>query len=122
MTNPRVDVWWWCVCVVSTIGVLCTYAEWGWNGLVMAAATVATIAGSIGASVWAENGRATAAVVTRTMVAGGWFLTAATGLVAVLQVVGVCVVLLLALLSPRVGAAIRAVVVSGRLRGLIPGG
>src|SRR3954453_20095965 len=40
MTNTRVDVWWRCVCVVSTVGVMCAYAEWGWEGLVMAACTV----------------------------------------------------------------------------------
>ena len=110
MTHPRADVWWRCACIVSTIGVLCAYAQWGWDGVVMSAATVVTIAGSIGASVWAENGLTTARVVTRTIAAGGWFLTAATGLVAALQAVGVCLVVLLAALlalsSPGLGAAV----------------
>lgn len=107
MTNRRMDVWWRCVCVLSTVGVLCAYTEWGWNAVVMAACTVATIGGSIGASVWAENGRATAVLVTRTIVAGGWFTTSTIGLVAVLGVAGLVPVVLLAVLRPGLGSAVR---------------
>jgi len=93
--------------VVGTIGLLCVYAEWGWNGLVMSACTVGTVAGAIGVSVWAENGFPTAVRVTRAIAAGGWLLTAATGLVAAFHVAGAFVVALLALLTPDLVSLVR---------------
>jgi hypothetical protein len=105
--GPLRRLWRGCVCVVSTLGVLCTYAVWGWNGLAMSAFTVAVFAGSIGASVWAGYGRASAARVVRLIVAGGWLLTAATGLLAVFEVAGGCVALLLAACTPGLTATFR---------------
>jgi len=110
MRHSRADVWWRCVCVVATVGGLCTYAEWGWNGPVMAVCTVGTVAGSIGASVWAENGRSTAGRVTARLVAGGWFLTAAIGLVAVFGLAGGFLVALLVVLRPGLLPAARRVI------------
>ena len=114
------SVWRGCVCVVSTVGVLCAYAEWGWNGLAMSAFTVAVFAGAIGASVWAGYGRASAARVVRLIVAGGWLLTAATGLMAVFQVAGGCVALLLAACTPGLTATFRSSVGSTKAKEAAP--
>jgi hypothetical protein len=114
------SLWRGSVCVVSTVGVLCTYAEWGWNGLAMSAFTVAVFAGAIGASVWAGYGRASAARVVRLIVAGGWGLTAVTGLLAVFHVVGGCVALVLAASMPGLTSSFRRSVGSTKKRAAEP--
>jgi hypothetical protein len=101
------SVWRACFCVVSTVGILCTYAEWGWSGLAMSAFTVAVFAAAIGASVWAGYGLASAGRVVRLIATSGWVVTSATGLIAVFHVAGGCVALLLAVTTPGLASLLR---------------
>jgi hypothetical protein len=100
--GSRGGLWWWCLYLMSTVGLLCTYAEWGWEGLVTAALTIATFVVAIGGCAWAEQGRRGAARVAALTVSAGVVLTAAVGLLAVFHVIALSVVLLLAVSSPAV--------------------
>jgi hypothetical protein len=101
------SLWRWCVWVTSIVGLLCTFAVWGWNGLTLSAFTCAVFAGVVGACVWAGSGRSDAVRAVRLIVVGALLLTASLGLLAVFHVVGFVVVVLLAVLSPGLAAGIR---------------
>jgi hypothetical protein len=113
-------VWRGCVYVAGTVGMLCAYTEWGWNGVAISL-MLALVAGAVGATVWAGSERGGAARVAWLTVGAGLLVAASVGLIAVLHVVGLCVVLLLAILSPGLGARVlHAASARGPARG--PGG
>jgi hypothetical protein len=107
-------VWRSCVWVASIIGVLCTFSLWGWGGLAYSAFMCTLFAAIVGTCALAAGGRPAAGRAVRLIAAGGLFLTASTGLLAVFHVVGLAVVLLLAACSPGLTAGIRLWLSSGR--------
>jgi hypothetical protein len=92
---------------VTTVGLLCLFAEWGWPGLLASATTIALFAVVFSASGWANNDRrAGARAAWRTAVVGV-LLVAATGLLAVFHAAGFAVLVLLVLSSPRLVSEVR---------------
>jgi hypothetical protein len=100
-------VWWSLVCLTSIVGLLCAYAAWGWQGLGVAALTVATFAAMIGGCACAERGRRGGAEATQLTLTAGLILTAVTGLFAVLHAYALCLVVPLVATSPVVTYVVR---------------
>jgi hypothetical protein len=98
--RDRHGVWWSFVFLTSVVGLLCAYAAWGWRGSATAALTIATFVAVIGGCACAEYGRSGGAKATRLTVTAGLVLTAAAGLLAVMDVFALCLILPLAATSP----------------------
>ena len=114
-------VWTWLVSVAATVGLICTYTLWGWEGIVTGA-TLALIASVFATSaVWIGDGRGTAVRWGLRFFASGLLVTASIGLAAVFGVAGFCAVLLLAVSAPGLTALVRRRG-SGLAAGAGPGG
>ena len=80
---------------------LCTYARWGWLGLVTGAVLAFTLSALAAIAVWIVDGRGAARRGGLRALTAGLLGKASIGLVAIFEIVGACVVLLLAGFAPR---------------------
>jgi len=99
-SGDRHGLWRSFVFVWSIVGLLCAYAEWGWEGLATTALTVATFVLVLGGCACAEHGRRGGAKAVRLTLTAGVVLTAVTGLFGVFHAYALCIVLPLAATSP----------------------
>lgn len=93
--------------VATTVGLACAVARWGWTGPVTGMVTLGVVAAAVGALLWCDQGIRAVPRSARAGLVTGSVVTAVVGLVAVLEVVGVLVVLLLVGTSPAVIAGVR---------------
>lgn len=93
--------------LVSSVGVLCAYSEWGWQGLLAFACTIAVFAAVGGGCVLVDGDRHEAARAVRAISVTAFFVVATAGLVAVFHVTGLFVAVLVALSSPGIISKVR---------------
>ena len=102
------SVWSVCAHVTVAVGLVCAVARWGWVGPISAALLLAIMVASGAAAMLATDTRELPRMMLTGLVAGVG-LTAMGGLVAVFEVTGLCVVLLVVATSPAVHARVRRV-------------
>ena len=83
-------------------GLLCAIARWGWSACAVGAVVVAVVVASIGASAWAGRGVPAVPRIAHLTLVASLALPAVAGLIAVLEGVGLLIVLALAGGSPLV--------------------
>ena len=99
--------WTYWASVATTVGLTCAVARWGWTGPITGVVTLGVVAAAVGALLWCDQGVWAVRRSARVGLVTGSVATAAVGLVAVFEVVGALVVLLLVGTSPAVVAALR---------------
>ena len=120
-TYPRVgNAWRWSVYLATTLGLLCAFVEWSWQGLTISAVFVSLCAGAVCASAWSGSGPSAGAQGLRRALTTGVIVTAIAGLLAMFAVIGVVLVLLLTVTSPHVRALARRRRVPRRGRPEVP--
>lgn len=108
MKSGARSVWSICAHVTVAVGLVCTVARWGWVGPISAALLLAIMVASAAAAMLATDTRELPRMMLIGLVAGVG-LTAMGGLVAVFEVTGLCVVLLVVATCPAVHARVRRV-------------
>ena len=106
--RDRGRAWWWCASLATTFGLLCSLAEWGWQGTVTGVVSIGVFAGTIATAAWVGDGLRALRRILRLSVVAAMVGTAAAGLVAVFELTGLVVVLVLAATSPVVRMLFRA--------------
>src|SRR4029079_17444412 len=91
-TGRHAGVWTCLVCMAATVGLICGYARWGWQGLVTSSVLVSTVSVFAGVAVWIGDGRGMALRGGRRVLAASLLITAGIGLVDVFALAGLCVV------------------------------
>jgi MFS family permease len=100
-------VWSCAVVVVTTVGLLCAFAVWSWQGLATGLVSSAVIALFAALLLGIGEGQRAALRRARLGFAGGLVLTALVALMAVFAVAGACVLFLLVATWPEVHALAR---------------
>ena len=108
MRSGATSVWSVCAHVTVAVGLVCAVARWGWVGPISAALLLAIMVASAAAAMLATDTRELPRMMLIGLVAGVG-LTAMGGLVAVFEVTGLCVVLLVVATCPAVHARVRRV-------------
>lgn len=107
MTGKHAGIWTWLVSMVATTGLICVYARWGWQGVVTGAVLATTVSLFAGLAVWIADGPGKSVRAGRRALAAALLVTASFGLVAVFDLAGGCVVLLLAGSAPAFTSLVR---------------
>ncbi len=107
MTGKQAVIWTWLVSMAATTGLICLYARWGWQGVVTGAALATALSLFAGLAVWIADGPGKSVRAGRRALAAALLATASLGLVAVFDLAGVFVVLLLAGSAPAVTSLVR---------------
>jgi hypothetical protein len=100
-------IWSWLTAMATTVGLICVYARWGWQGVVAGALLAATLSVLAGVAVWIGDGRGLALRGGLRVLVASVLVTAGIGLVDVFDLGGVCVVLLLAGFAPQLTSLVR---------------
>lgn len=106
--SNRGRAWWWCASLATTFGLLCSLVEWGWQGSVTGIVSIGVFAGTIATAAWVGDGLRALRRILRLSVVAALTGTAAAGLVAVFELTGLVVVLVLVGTSPAVRMLFRA--------------
>lgn len=107
MTGKQAVIWTWLVSMAATTGLICLYARWGWQGVVTGAALATALSLFTGLAVWIADGPGKSVRAGRRALAAALLATASIGLVAVFDLAGVFVVLLLAGSAPALTSLVR---------------
>ena len=107
MTGKHAGIWTWLVSMAATTGLICLYARWGWQGVVTGAVLATTVSLFAGLAVWIADGPGKSVRAGRRALAAALLVTASIGLVAVFDLAGVFVVLLLAGSAPALTSLVR---------------
>ena len=107
MTGKQAVIWTWLVSMAATTGLICLYARWGWQGVVTGAALATALSLFAGLAVWIADGPGKSVRAGRRALAAALLATASIGLVAVFDLAGVFVVLLLAGSAPALTSLVR---------------